>query len=279
MRREVAALLLKGSANAGRCEDEMASWDPDVYALYRSYRERPALDLLTAIPRDLEPREIWDLGCGPGEQAALLAARHPGARVRGLDSSAEMLAKAARLTTRVEWLLGDIAAFEPDTPVDLIYSSAALQWVDDHANLLPRLAGTLAPGGVLAVQMPVVDNLGWRASLTEIAAKGPWRDRLASVEGVRPAHEMSAYYAWLADSCSEIDIWTTTYLHALHGQDPIVDWTMGTTLRPYLDALGEDEKKAFLAAWRDRLAIDYPRRPDGVTLFPFSRLFIVARRG
>lgn len=256
----------------------MASWDPDIYALYRRYRERPALDLLTAIPRDLEAREIWDLGCGLGEQAALLAARHPGARVRGLDSSPEMLDRARHLPAKVEWVLGDIGGFSPDVPADLIFTNAALHWVDDHAKLIPRLAAGLAPSGVLAVQMPVVDGLGWRASLLEVAAERAWADRLADVEGVRPAHDAAEYYAWLAPTCPEIDIWTTTYLHALHGQDPIVDWTMGTTLRPYLDALPDLDKPAFLDTWRTRLARDYPRREDGVTLFPFKRMFIVARR-
>lgn len=257
----------------------MASWDPDIYALYRRYRERPALDLLMAIPRDLEPRDIWDLGCGLGEQAALLAARHTQARVRGLDSSPDMLERARALPARVEWVLGDIAGFSPDSPADLIFSNAALQWVDDHATLIPRLAQSLAPEGVLAVQMPVVEGLGWRASLLEIAADGPWARHLTGVEGVRSAHDPSAYYAWLAPTCPEVDIWTTTYLHALHGQDPIVDWTMGTTLRPYLDALPDEAKKPFLDAWRAVLARDYPRREDGVTLFPFKRLFIVARKG
>ncbi|ENZ81628.1 MULTISPECIES: methyltransferase domain-containing protein [Caulobacter] len=257
----------------------MATWDPDVYALYRRYRERPALDLLTAIPGDLKPREIWDLGCGLGEQAALLAARHPEARVRGLDSSPEMLERAKRLSARVEWVLGDLAGFAPETPADLIFSNAALQWVDDHPVLIPRLVAALAEGGVLAAQMPVVDGLGWRASLAEIAASGPWAKRFSGIEGVRAAHDPADYYGWLAPSCPEIDIWTTTYLHALHGQDPIVDWTMGTTLRPYLDALPDDEKPAFLDAWRARLSRDYPRREDGVTLFPFKRLFILARKG
>lgn len=255
----------------------MATWDPDVYALYRRYRERPAIDLLTAIPQGLEPREIWDLGCGLGEQAALLAARHPEARVRGVDSSPEMLERAKALPANVEWVLGDIAAFAPDRPADLIFTNAALQWVDDHAALIPRLAASLSPGGVLAAQMPVVEGLGWRASLAEIAETGPWGARFSGVEGVRHADDPQDYYAWLAPLCSEVDIWTTTYLHALHGQDPIVDWTMGTTLRPYLDALPDDEKKPFLDAWRKRLARDHPRREDGVTLFPFKRLFIVAR--
>lgn len=256
----------------------MASWDPDTYALYRRYRERPAFDLLTSIPRDLDPRDIWDLGCGLGEQAALLAARHPQARVRGLDSSPEMLERARALPTRVEWILGDIKGFAPDAPTDLIFSNAALQWVDDHAVLIPRLAESLSSGGVLAIQMPVADGLGWRGTLTEIAAEGPWAAHLTGVEGVRHANAAEDYYAWLAPLCPDVDIWTTTYLHALYGQDPIVDWTMGTTLRPYLDALPDEAKAPFLDAWRARLAQDYPRREDGVTLFPFKRLFIVARK-
>ncbi|HJV40732.1 methyltransferase domain-containing protein [Caulobacter sp.] len=257
----------------------MASWDPDIYVLYRRYRERPAFDLLAALPEDLDPREIWDLGCGPGEQAAFLAARYPQARVRGLDSSPEMLSRARALPARVEWVQGDIEGFAPETPADLLFSNAALHWLDDHETLIPRLAGMLAPGGVLAVQIPVVEDLGWRASLTEIAETGPWAERLRGVVGVRAANAPEDYYAWLAPLCPEMDIWTTTYLHALRGEDPIVEWTMGTSLRPYLDALPDDEKTPFLDAWRRRLAQDHPRRADGVTLFPFKRLFIVARRG
>ena len=256
----------------------MASWDPDIYAVYRGYRERPAFDLLAAIPPDLRPREIWDLGCGAGEQAALLAARYPQARVRGMDSSPEMLSRAEALQSRVEWVQGDIEGFAPEVAADLIFSNAALQWLDDHMMLFPRLARALAPGGVLAIQIPVAEEMGWRASLAEIAGRGPWAKRLFGVVGVRAAHAPEDYYAWLAPLCREVDIWTTTYLHALHGEDPIVEWTMGTSLRPYLDALLEDERKPFLDAWRDRLAQDHPRRGDGVTLFPFKRMFIVARR-
>ena len=257
----------------------MPVWDPDVYALYRAYRERPALDLLTALPRDLTPQEIWDLGCGLGEQAALLAARHPEAAVHGLDSSPQMLDRARGLGARVDWILGDIAGFSPARPVDLLFTNAALQWVDDHLALVPRLAETLAPRGVLACQMPVVTDTAWRKTLGDVVHSGPWARRLASVEGVRPSHDARDYYDWLAPICPEIDIWTTTYLHALHGQDPIVDWTMGTTLRPFLDALDdESERVAFVQAWRQRLALDYPRRADGVTLFPFTRMFLIARR-
>ncbi len=256
----------------------MPVWDPDVYQRYKAYRDRPALDLMLQIPRDLEPREIWDLGCGTGEHAALLAARHPGAQVHGLDSSPEMLARGRGLSARVDWVEGDIDAFAPEVAPDLIFTNAALQWVGDHQALFPRLMASLAPGGVFACQIPVVTDDGWRRSLAETAANGPWAERIAKVDRVRPAIDPRQYYDWLAPLADGLDLWTTTYLHALEGADPIVDWTAGTTLRPYLEVLDEGEREAFLTIWRARLAVDYPRREDGVTLLPFPRMFIIARR-
>jgi trans-aconitate 2-methyltransferase len=256
----------------------MARWDPDIYALYRRYRERPAQDLMAMLPADMAPREIWDLGCGMGEQAAALAERFQQARVRGLDSSPEMLRRARALSDRVEWIEGGIEDFSSDAPADLIFTNAALHWVGDHKMLIPRLAAALAPSGVLAIQVPVVDSLGWRGSLAEVIQVGTWAAKLTNIAGAGPTASPEDYYSWLAPLCGEIDIWTTTYLHALRGEDPIVEWTMGATLRPYLDALDNGERSLFLDAWRARLARRFPRREDGVTLFPFKRLFIVARR-
>jgi trans-aconitate 2-methyltransferase len=257
----------------------MPSWDPEIYERYKVYRDRPALDLLLQIPADLEPRDIWDLGCGTGEHAAVLAARHASAQVRGLDSSPDMLAVAKKRDTRAQWVLGDVADFAPETPPDLIFTNAALQWLPDHETLLPRLARTLARGGVLACQMPQSWTSDWHAALRETAADPRWADRLKDVRGVRPVAEPADYYGWLDPVCGAIDIWSTTYLHVLEGDDPIVDWMMGTGLRPYLDALDEPaQRAAFLDAYRDRVAERFPARPDGVTLFPFPRLFILARR-
>jgi trans-aconitate 2-methyltransferase len=257
----------------------MPTWDPDVYQRYKAYRDRPALDLMLQIPRDLQPREIWDLGCGTGEHAALLAARHPDARVHGLASSAEMLARGRALRGDIDWVQGDIAGFSPPVAPDLIFTNAALQWLGDHQALFPRLLGQLAPGGVFACQVPVVTDDGWRRSLRETAADGPWAPRLAGLAPVQSGLDPRPYHDWLSPLSAELDVWVTTYVHALGGDDPIIDWTSGTSLRPFLEALEDAaERAAFLAAWRARLAVDYPRRADGVTLFPFPRMFLVARR-
>lgn len=253
----------------------MADWDPSTYQRYKAQRDRPALDLLLQIPRDLEPTEIWDLGCGAGEQAAVLAARHPGAVVHGLDSSEAMLAVARRRALPVDWRLGDIAAFAPELPADLIYTNAALQWVSNHETLFPRLAAALTPGGVLACQIPIAHEGRFRTVLNEIAAEPHWSERLAGVERVAILPQ-AEYYDLLSLTC-EVDIWSTRYLHVLDGENAVLEWTRGTSLRPYLERLG-DQADAFEAAYAERLRAEYPQREDGTTLMEFPRLFIVARR-
>lgn len=255
------------------------TWDPVAYERYKSYRDRPALDLMVQIPTELAPGEIWDLGCGAGEHAALLALRHPRAQVHGLDSSAEMLAAARARPARVAWVQGDIAGFHPVVPPDLIFTNAALQWLPAHAVLVPRLVSELAPFGVFACQVPLSFEAGWYEALREAVADPRWAARLAAVEGVRAIATVDDWYGWLAPLCSSVDIWMTTYLHALEGDDPIVDWMSGTGLRPYLQAFPDDaERRTFVDAYRQRLAALYPRRADGVTLFPFPRMFVIARR-
>ena len=254
-------------------------WDPGIYARYKAYRDRPALDLMLRIPPDLTPLDIWDLGCGTGEHAAVLKRRHPAAKVHGLDSSQEMLAQARARPDEVEWVQGDISAFAPEQPPDLIFTNAALHWLADHAKLYPHLVGTLAPGGVFACQVPMTFESPWHEAMRETAADGPWAARLASVQGANRLQAAETYYDWLAPLCSDVDIWSTVYLHVLQGADPVVDWMRGTGLRPILQALdGAEQEAAFLDAYRARLADLFPARADGVTLLPFPRLFIVARR-
>ncbi len=256
------------------------AWDPELYRRFEAERDRAALDLLLRVPGDLAPREIWDLGCGTGQHAALLKRRHPQARVHGLDSSAAMLEQARALRADVDWRQGDIAGWAPERPADLVLANASLQWLPDHATLLPRLADALAPGGVLAVQMPMAWESRHHGLMRAMAADGPWAARLAVVAALAPLLPPEAYYDSLSDACDEIDIWSTTYLHVLEGPDAVLEWMKGTALRPYLTALeGEPAMRAaYLSALGDALSAAFPRRPDGRTLLPFPRLFLVARR-
>lgn len=254
-------------------------WDPRQYSRFEAERDRAALDLLLRLPGDLDPREIWDLGCGTGQHAALLRRRHPGAAVHGLDSSAEMLGQARALDVDVDWRRGDIAAWSPEAPADLILANASLQWLPDHAALLARLTRALAPGGVLAVQMPMAHETRHHGLLRAVAAEGPWAGALSGVETLAPLLAPEACYAVVAETCDAVDIWSTTYLHALTGPDAVLEWMKGTALRPFLTALDDPAIRAgFLSALGARLREAFPPRPDGVTLLPFPRLFLVARR-
>jgi trans-aconitate 2-methyltransferase len=257
----------------------LSAWDPALYERYKSYRDRPAQDLLAQAAAGLEPGQVWDLGSGTGEHAAQMARMWPKAQVHGLDSSPDMLACSRERPETVDWVEGDIEGWRPDAPADLIFTNAALQWLEHHEQLFPSLVEQLAPGGVFACQVPLSYSEPWYDSLRETAADGPWAEKLAAVHGVLPTPRAEDYYRWLSPLCSSLDIWTTRYLHVLHGEDPIVEWMSGTGLRPWLVALTDsDERAAFLDAYRRRTNRIFPRQPDGSTLFPFPRLFMVARR-
>ena len=256
-------------------------WDPQQYSRFEAERDRAALDLLVRLPEDLSPAEIWDLGCGTGQHAALLKRRHPRAHVHGLDASEAMIAEARALTTDVDWRTGDIATWEPDRPADLIFANASLQWLPDHEPLFRRLAEALAPGGVLAVQMPLSWDTRHHRLMRETVAEAPWASRLAEATARVQVMPVEAYYDVLAPLCADIDIWSTTYLHVLTGENAVLEWMKGTALRPYLTVLADDApmKDAFVSALGSRLSEAFPRRATGETLLPFPRLFLVARRG
>jgi trans-aconitate 2-methyltransferase len=256
------------------------AWDPKQYNRFEAQRDRAALDLLVRLPEDFAPTEIWDLGCGTGQHAALLQRRHPSAHVHGMDSSAAMLEQARALSAEVDWSVGDIATWAPGRPADLILANASLQWLPDHAELFAHLAGALAPGGLLTVQMPMAWETRHHTIMRETAAVGPWAAALAGVDTIAPLLPAEAYYEALAPLCGDIDIWATTYLHVLAGEDAVLEWMKGTALRPYLTALDGDPpaRDAFLTALGGRLSAAFPRRADGATLLPFPRLFLVAQR-
>ena len=255
------------------------TWGPSQYLKFAAPRLRPALDLLTRVDAEA-PAAVYDLGCGAGAATRLLAARWPAAAITGVDSSPEMLSRARREEggATIAWVKTDLAEWVPPDAADVLFSNAALHWLEDHARLFPRLIGCLRPGGVLAVQMPRNHEAPSHACMAEAARAGPWRARLEAVLRPTPVEAPGAYYEILAPLAAAVDMWETEYTHVLDGENPVVEWTKGTALRPLLDALEVEERDGFLAEYAARLAAAYPRRRDGTTLFPFRRLFMVARR-
>lgn len=256
----------------------MAAWDAAQYLKFEDERTRPAVDLLARIAIEA-PRRCIDLGCGPGNSTALLAARFPNAELQGLDSSPDMLVQARPRLPDVHFSAGDIATWYAADPFDVIFANAALQWLPDHETLLPHLADQLASGGWLAVQMP--DNLDEpsHAAMRETAADGPWKKRLAAAAGARTRiGSFDEHYAWLSDRCDIIDQWRTSYVHVLDGAPAIAEWVKGTGLRPFLEPLDTEARRNFLARYTSRIAELYPAQVDGKVLLRFPRRFIVVRR-
>lgn len=254
-------------------------WDAQQYLKFEGERGRPFLDLLARITREQVSRAA-DLGCGAGNLTRLVAERWPEAEIVGVDSSSDMLAKAqaVALPGRLSFVQDDIARWRPPATLDLIVSNAALQWVGDHAAVLTHLAGMLAPGGTLAVQVPSMAQLPGRRAIAETAADPLWGAKLAgvglSVESVRP---LEWYARELLDRGLSVDAWETTYLHVLRGENPVLEWMKGTALRPLLDRLDPGETPEFLREIGDRFRAAYPPH-NGTTLFPFPRLFFVAQK-
>jgi trans-aconitate 2-methyltransferase len=253
------------------------TWDPSQYLKFAAPRLRPAIDLLARVQLDA-PGEVVDLGCGAGNVTRLLAARWPHASITGVDDSAPMLEKARAELPALHWVQSGIADWTPQRPPELIYSNAALHWLPDHPRLFERLVGLLAPGGVLAVQMPRNFLAPSHALVTETALDGPWRDRLAPMLAPPPVAEPATYFEWLDPLAAELDLWETEYLQVLDGEDPVKEFIKGTWLRPFLDALEPGQRDAFEADYAARLRIAYPRRADGRTLFPMRRLFILLHK-
>jgi trans-aconitate 2-methyltransferase len=252
------------------------AWDPTQYLRWSDHRVRPAVDLIQRVPLE-RPGHIVDLGCGTGNVTALLRRAWPEARVTGVDASAAMLDRARASDPGVEWRQAEIARWTPAAPVDLLFSNAALHWLDGHASLFPRLLGLVAPGGVLAIQIPRNFGEPSHTSITDVAREGRWRDRLLPLVRPEPSKAPAYYFDLLAPRAKSLDIWETVYEQALTGDNPVADFVKGSWLKTFLDALDDAERAEFETAYRARVARAYPPRPDGTTLFPFRRLFIVAR--
>lgn len=280
MRSNASAIRFQGTDTVyfGNTENKkpVSTWDPAQYLKFEAPRLRPALDLLARIPLE-NPGTVYDLGCGTGNITGYLRQRWPQARITGLDSSAEMLAKARKDHPGVAFKKADVGNWKAGRgKADLIYSNATLHWLPDHQALFPRLMKNLKPGGVLAVQMPRNFDAPSHRLIREVAENGPWAEALKPVLRDTPVMTPADYHGILAPHAGKLDIWETEYLQVLEGENPVAEFTKGTWLKPLLDALDEPMKSAFEREYRRRVLEAYPPGPDGKTLFPFRRLFMLA---
>jgi len=256
------------------------AWNSRQYLRFEAERTLPCRDLVQRIELEA-PRRIVDLGCGPGTSTAVLLQRWPWADVVGVDSSPEMLEVARRSHPSVRWVEDDLRRWNPDHPLDLVFSNAVLQWVPDHPTELQRLWQWVAPGGAIAFQVPARETPApaWLRTFTDIVQQPRWNGHSEGVAATFPVLSAEEYYDLFSPLARRVDLWDTVYGHVLPGPAAVVEWVRGTAIRPWLQELPSDEERAvFLQEYTHAIAAAYPERPDGRIVFPFRRRFVVAYR-
>jgi trans-aconitate 2-methyltransferase len=256
-------------------------WDPTLYHKFQAERSAPFFDLLALV--EIRPNlKVVDLGCGTGELTRRLAATLPESDVTGLDSSIQMLEKASlhsglgpstELRTSLRFEQGDQAQLTGGW--DLIFSNAALQWSENHEQLIPRLFDRLKPGGQIAVQVPSNHNHISHQLYRETAGEEPFKSALNRFQRYAPVLSIDQY-ARLFFECGAEDIivFEKVYAHVLEDSDAVVEWISGTALVPYFERLGEYKEK-FVETLRHKMHTALPETP---VFYPFRRTLFSARK-
>ena len=248
-------------------------WDPHQYHKFQAQRSAPFFDLLALV--DVRPNlKVVDLGCGTGELTRQLADALPNSDVTGLDSSPQMLEKAGSFSSpNLRFVQGDQAQLTGEW--DLVFSNAALQWSENHAQLIPRIFRALKPGGQIVVQVPSNHNHISHQIIRETANAEPFRTILGGFIRYAPVLAVDQYAQLLFDCGGEnIVIFEKVYAHILENSAAVVEWISGTACVPYFEKLGE-HKESFLKAIRTKMQNALPQSP---VFYPFRRTFFSARR-
>ena len=190
-----------------------------------------------------------------------------------------MLRKARERLPKCKFVEADTATWQPEPGTDLIFGNAVMQWLPDHPAIMRRLLEAMAPGGVLAIQMP--DNTREPALRfqREVGENGPWKDHPEVKAAPRDdLPSVDDYYDLLKPACSHLDIWHTVYNHVMASPAAITEWFKGSSLQPFLSPLDAAMREKFLAAYTAKCVAAYKPRYDGKVLLRFPRLFILAVR-
>lgn len=255
-------------------------WSAAQYLKFEAERTRPSRDLLAQVPLS-SPKSIVDLGCGPGNSTEVVAAHYPEAKIAGMDSSPDMIAKAKTTLPGVQFTVGDLQSYTPDGPVDLFFSNAVFQWLgaEERIRVIKGLFEQQASGGVFAFQVPDNFDEPSHSAMRTVAARGPWAETLDRLKPARDYMQSpQEFYDALAPLSAELNIWHSHYQHVLASHEAVVEWVKGTGLRPFIDPLTPEERDGFLEEYLQKIKELYPVSVDGKVLLRYPRLFVVAVR-
>jgi trans-aconitate 2-methyltransferase len=252
------------------------TWDPTQYERFSDERSAPFFDLL-ALVEPCPGGRVVDLGCGTGELTRVLHERAGASETLGIDSSEAMLARSRSYAgDGLGFELEDIADWAPSEPFDLVFSNAALHWVEDHTELFAKLTAALRPGGQLAVQMPANHDHASHLVAERVAAEQPFRDALGGYVRRSPLLSPEDYAALLNQLGYESQhVRLQVYLHLLPEPGAVVDWVKGTLLTDYKRRLPDALYEDFVARYREVLLAELG--DDRPFRFTFKRVLLWAR--
>lgn len=253
----------------------MSDWNSEQYIKFEKERTQPSVDLINKI--DIDAKTVLDVGCGPGNSTARLLNQYPDAEILGIDNSENMLQKASSTYPDIKFCRCDVPeGLESLKSFDLIFSNACLHWIPNHGALLPKLMEKLNVGGVLAVQMPLVQQAPFYKAVGEAVTEDKWK----KLRSIKNFHNLlpDETYDILARVSADVNMWETTYYHIVNSYNDVFEWYKGSGLRPYLDLLGEEEKAEFIADLTEKLEEKFPIRKDGKIILKMPRMFFIARK-
>lgn len=255
----------------------MSDWNSEQYLKFKAQRTQPAIDLAARL--EGAPREIIDLGCGPGNSTRVLKNRFPNAHIVGADSSENMIAKAREENPDLEFALldlnDDLSAYYDR--YDIVFSNACFQWLPDHRELLPKVFGLLKQGGTLAVQIPMNFDEPIHRIIENISESEKWSENFPE-KRIFGTLTQSEYFDILSDLTDDFELWQTTYCHRMPSIESIIEWYRSTGMRTYLAALSDKEGAEFIADVSAELEREYPKQKNGEIIFRFPRFFFIAKK-
>lgn len=254
----------------------MADWNSKQYLKFEKERTQPSIDLIGHLTLE-NPIKIIDIGCGPGNSTQALYRRFPSAQILGIDNSPNMIETASEKYPHLQFLLRDAAeGFDGmDSDFDIVFSNACIQWVPDHPRLLRNMMGLLRPGGMLAVQAPMNYEEPIHRIIQAVSASVKWKEKFQHPRCFYNLEE-DDYYNLLAEISSDFQMWKTIYFHRMPSHQSIMEWYKSTGLRPYLQALEEEDRAVFEAEVYSEVMKAYPVQENGEVIFRFPRLFFTA---
>lgn len=255
----------------------MSQWNPEQYLRFKKQRTQPAIDLIKRISIE-QPRNILDIGCGPGNSTSVLQNFFPQAYILGVDNSEKMIKKAKESYSDLNFQICDvITELDKLANYDIIFSNACLQWIPNHKEFIPLLFNKLNKNGILAVQMPMNTQEPLYEIINEVISEQQWNFASMNIE-INETLLPEQYFDILSSCTPNFDIWETIYYHNMPSIQSLVEWVKGTRLRPYINALDKNNAERLEKIIINRTAKVYNLQTNGEIIFKFKRFFFVAKK-